>query len=114
MALKTVGGDKAVATEEAKLQKGNPNDRDFTGVLLDSAAEGFGTSAALNVAGSVFSQASNGGIGGIIGTGLVLAGVTAVTIGAVNHGGITLASNDAISPTPPPTPPAAKNGLAKS
>ena len=104
LALTTVGGKDSAAKAAARV-----SDSGITGVIFDSALEGFGASAALGGIGGAVEASAGGssGLGGLIGTGVVLAGVTAVTIGAIHHNGIKVAENGA-SPTPPPTIPGAK------
>ncbi len=94
---------------------GHTGESGMAGMLLDSALEGFGASAALGGAGNLISEGMGAGLGGMIGT-VVFAGVLgAITLGAIHPEGIKLAGDSKGGPTPPPTPKNTnKNELVKN
>jgi hypothetical protein len=110
-ALVAIGGQK-LAEKTAKTVK----EDGIPGVIRDSAIEGFGLAATWGGAKGMIESATGqqegaSGLGTILGTGVVMAVVGSVVIGAMNKNGVKPAGEaDAGAKQPAATPPAAAKG----
>lgn len=99
--LRFFSGEEAVRKASQEIR-----DEGFPSIVKSSLKEGFGIASAWNGAAGM-TEAGSGGVGTMIGAGITMATVLAVTVGAVHHYNAADARTTGAAPQTPPKPAAA-------
>lgn len=106
--LRLFGGEEAAKKAAKEVKEGG-----FPAVVKSSLAEGFTLSSGYNGV-SGMAEAGSGGVGTMIGAGITMATVLAVTVGAIHHYNATDTKTAGASPQTPPSPAPAANAAARA